>query len=137
MAQADKLGNELLIVIDLAVEDHAHAAVFIVEWLLPSREIDDRQAAVPEAQASFQMQPTFIRTTVELRLVHARQYDAADLAPAPGVEDAGDAAHDLNSLVRKFLDNVRGRPAQTADLRSLTPIAAVASGRSSVSYTIS
>jgi hypothetical protein len=41
VARACELRNELLEVVDLAVEDHGDAAVLVVKGLLPGRQIDD------------------------------------------------------------------------------------------------
>ena len=67
--------------------------VFVVQRLLAGREVDDREPAVAEADAGFDMQATFVRAAVELRFVHAMENRTIDVAFASGIEYSGDAAH--------------------------------------------
>jgi len=46
-----------------------------------------------KSDAGFEMQAAFIRAAMELRLVHAMEHGAINVAFASGVKDAGDAAH--------------------------------------------
>jgi len=91
--ERDELRDQRLEVVDLAVEDHDDRAVLVVERLLAGGEVDDREAPVAEADARLDVQPAAVGTAVVLRLVHAVEERAVDLAPAGGVEDADDAAH--------------------------------------------
>ena len=94
VAQRLQLGDQLLVVVDLAVEDDDHRAVFVEQRLLAGGDVDDRQPPVAEAHAGLEVQAAFVRAAVGLRVVHALQHRAVHLARAAGVEDAGDAAHD-------------------------------------------
>src|SRR5207237_597177 len=49
MAKLHELGNELLIVVDLAVEDDDHAAVLVEPRLLPRLQVDDGKTLMAEA----------------------------------------------------------------------------------------
>jgi hypothetical protein len=93
VAQCLELRHQILEVVDLAVEDDDDRAVLVEQRLLSGGEVDDRQAAVTESDARFEMQPALVRTPMELGLVHAMQEVARDVAIAEGVEDAGYAAH--------------------------------------------
>ena len=64
--------DQLLEVVDLAVEDDDDGAVLVVQRLLAGREVDDRQAAVAEADARREVQAALVRAAVVLALVHAR-----------------------------------------------------------------
>ena len=88
-----ELGNQLLVVVDLAVVDDADAAVLVVQRLLTGREIDDRQPLVAEPDAGLDVHALFVGAAMMLRVVHAREHVAADLAPPAAIEDAGYSAH--------------------------------------------
>ena len=51
MAGRDQLGAQLEVVIDLAVVDDQHGAVFVAEWLRTAGDIDDAEAYVRQADA--------------------------------------------------------------------------------------
>ena len=93
VAERLQLRDQFLVVVDLAVEDDAHAVVFVVERLLAGGQVDDRQAPVPQADARLDMQAALVRAAMELGFVHPVQHGTIDVAPAAGIENAGDAAH--------------------------------------------
>ena len=41
VAEREQFGDELLIVVDLAIEDHTNRAILVVQGLLPCRDVDD------------------------------------------------------------------------------------------------
>jgi hypothetical protein len=63
--------SELWKVVDLAVEHHGDRSVFIKEWLVTVGEIDNRQAAMCQADPGFHMEAFLIRSPVKLDLVHS------------------------------------------------------------------
>jgi len=63
----------LKIVVDLAVKNDPGAAVLIGDGLLASGQIDDREAAHAETDATVYVKAVFVRTAVPDRLAHARQ----------------------------------------------------------------
>ena len=93
VAQRRQLGDQRLVVVDLAVVDDADAAVLVVERLLPGGKIDDRQPPVAQPDAGLDVQADLVRAAMMLRLVHANQRRAIDVAASAGVEDARDPAH--------------------------------------------
>ena len=93
MAQGLQFRNQVLVVVDLAVEDDDDRAVFVEQRLLAGGHVDDRQPAVTEAHAGLDVQAAFVRAAVGLRRVHAAKDAVVDGALAAGVEEAGDAAH--------------------------------------------
>src|SRR5205807_450080 len=93
VTRAHELGDQLLVVVDLAVEDDDDAAVLVEKRLLPGRKVDDRQAPVPEAQSRLEMQAAFVGPAVKLRLAHARDEIARDRSRSAQVHHADDAAH--------------------------------------------
>ncbi len=93
MAQRLQFRDQLLVVVDFAVEYHHHRAVFVEQRLLAGGNVDDRQAPVTQADAGLDMQAALVRPAVQLRIVHALQHRAADVAAAAGVENSGDSAH--------------------------------------------
>ncbi len=93
VSERHELGDQLLEVVDLAVEDDDDGAVLVVERLLAGREIDDRESPMAEADSRFDVQPAPVRAAMVLGLVHAIEKRAVDLALAGEIEDADDAAH--------------------------------------------
>jgi hypothetical protein len=67
VAQRLQFGDQFLVVVDLAVEDHDHRAVFVEQRLLAGGDVDDGQAPVAEAQAGLDVQAAFVRAAVRLR----------------------------------------------------------------------
>ncbi len=68
-----QLGNELLIVIDLAVEYDDDGLVLVVERLMSGGEIDDGQSPVAERHAGLEVLAEVVRPAMRLRVVHAPQ----------------------------------------------------------------
>ena len=93
MTERLQFWNEFLIVVDFAVENDADRLVFVIERLLAGGQIDDREPAVAEADARFDMQAAFVRAAMKLRFVHAMENRTIDVAFASGIEYSGDAAH--------------------------------------------
>ena len=102
MAECLQFGNQLLVVIDLAVEYHNDRAVFVEQWLLTCRDVNDRQAAMPQADSRLDVQATLVRPAVPLRVVHALQNGTVDLAAAAGVKDSSDSAHGLSCSCQRL-----------------------------------
>ena len=88
-----QFGNQFLVVVDLAVEDHDHRAVLVEQRLLAGGDVDDAQPPVAEAQPGLDVQAAFVGAAVGLRVVHALEHGVPHRALAAGVELAGDAAH--------------------------------------------
>ena len=93
MPQGLQLGDQVLVVVDLAVEDDDHRAVFVEQRLLARGHVDDGQPPVAEAQPGLDVQAALVGPAVGLRRIHAAKDDVVDGALATGVEEAGDAAH--------------------------------------------
>ncbi len=104
VAALGELGNQLLVVVDLAVEHDHHAAVLVEQRLLARGQIDDGQPPMAEAEPRLEVQPALVGSAVVLRLVHARDEIARDRPRALQVHDADDAAHIASALSE-------GRPA--------------------------
>ncbi len=88
-----ELRNELLVVVDLAVEYDDDRAVLVVERLLAGGDIDDREAAMREPHASVDVIALAIGPAMGLRSIHPREHCAIDLARATAVEHSADATH--------------------------------------------
>ena len=100
VAERGELGDQLLVVVDLAVEDDRDAAVLVEQRLLAGGDVDDRKPAVAEPDARLEVQPAAVRAAMVLRLVHAVEQVARDLAAAARVEDACESAHGRVSCQR-------------------------------------
>src|SRR5688500_9905237 len=95
MPQRLEFGNQVCVGVDLAVEYHDYTAVFVVERLLARREIDDGEAAMPEANPGFEMQPALVGAAVKLGLVHTMEQVSIDVPPPLRIEYACYAAHQV------------------------------------------
>ena len=114
VTEADELGAQLGVVVDLAVEDEPERAVLVRHRLhRRRREVDDREPAIPEPDASVRGEPGrgAVGPAVDHRLAHAGDELAVDRGCGRvEAEDAGDAAH---GLPERFGD--RGGARQEAD----------------------
>jgi hypothetical protein len=79
MAERFKLGPQFRIVIDLAVEDDGNRAVLVEHRLVPAIYVDDRKAAMAEADASFEMETVTVRAAMCQRVGHSAQQDGVNL----------------------------------------------------------
>ena len=100
-----ELRADLGVVVDLAVEDDAQAAVLVGHGLVRRvAQVDDGEPSEPEADARILVhpEPWAIRTPVDHRLAHVR--DQARLHPIVGAQrhDAGDAAHQVLPVMRSW-----------------------------------
>jgi hypothetical protein len=93
VAQGRELGDQRLVVVDLAVEDHHDAAVLVVERLLSGGEVDDRKPPVTEPEARLQVHAALVGTAVKLRLVHSQDELARDRSRALEIHHPDDSAH--------------------------------------------
>src|SRR5204863_5750580 len=93
MTEARKLGDQLAVVVDLAIEYDADAAILVVQRLLARLQVDDRQAAMAEADAGVDVNADFVGTAMVLRLVHPHEHVPVDVATTLRIENAGDSAH--------------------------------------------
>src|SRR5262245_29173754 len=91
-----QLGDQLLVVVDLAVVDDDDRLVLVVQRLLPGRDVDDGQAPVPERNAGLMMLAPRIRTAMRLRVIHAPQQSAIELALVLNIDNASNSAHGPN-----------------------------------------
>ena len=93
MPAGGQLDDEFLIVVDLAVEHDGDSLVLVVERLVAAAEVDDRQAAMPEPDPGFEVEPVVVGTAMRDRVVHRDEEAARDVAARARVEDAADSAH--------------------------------------------
>ena len=85
VAERRELGNQLLVVVDLAVVDDDDAAVLVAERLLAGATsmIDSRRWPRPTPGSTWQTD--FVGTAVMLRLVHPREHRRGSISRAPRV----------------------------------------------------
>ncbi len=93
VTERNQFRNQLLVVVDLAVEHHTDALVLVVERLLPGGQVDDRQPPVTESEPGLDVQAALIRATMVLRFVHPRQNRTVNMTLTTGIENSGNAAH--------------------------------------------
>src|SRR5215467_122211 len=80
-------------VIDLAVEDRPNRLVFVRQRLIPCREIDDAQAAMPQADAVAAIEAAGVRTSMRDDRHHRDQLVLIDAMLRVEVEASDDATH--------------------------------------------
>jgi hypothetical protein len=93
VASLSELPHKLLKVIDFSVKDNYYASVLVLEWLLPGREINDRQSAMTQSDARLKVHAAFVGTTVKLRLVHFCQETSIDILAPLTIYYSDDSAH--------------------------------------------
>src|SRR5687767_1853384 len=91
--QLGQLGNQFLIVIDLAVVYDDDRPILVIERLLAGSQIDDREPPMPEPNAWRKMQSTLVRTAMMLRLVHSHQHVSLNRSPRVQINNGNNAAH--------------------------------------------
>jgi hypothetical protein len=80
-------------VVELAVDDDVDRAVFIRDWLVAGREVDDRQSRVAECGASIIRHPVLLAIGAAMvKLRHAGEHRVAVDWRMAG-EDGGNSAH--------------------------------------------
>src|SRR5258708_2789834 len=82
-------------IVDLAVENHPDRPVLIENGLVPTRQVNDAEAAHPQADTVLDEDSLVIRTSVHDSLAHA--VDCAGFNPVVGsrTDNACDSAHGL------------------------------------------
>ena len=93
VSQRLQLGDQFLVVVDLPVEDDNNRAILVEKRLLSCGYVDDRQPAVPQRDAGFEVQPLPIGSAVGLGVVHLLKDPAVEFAPTAGIEESCYAAH--------------------------------------------
>src|ERR1700693_5070765 len=78
MSAAYQLFAQMWIVINLSIEHHPNAAVFVVDWLLSTGKIDNAQAPHAQAHATLGIDSFVIRAAVDDGLSHAADLRSAD-----------------------------------------------------------
>ena len=102
VAQRHQLRNQFLIVINLAIEYNCYRPVLIEERLLSAGDIYDLQTAVAKTDPGLAMHSAFIRSPVELALIHAIQCRRRHFPRAAHIEDADNSAHAIRSVLSRY-----------------------------------
>jgi hypothetical protein len=100
LARGQRLA-QLDVVEDLAVERHPQRAVGRREGLAAAREIDDREAAMPQAAAAVQVDAGIVGSAVAHRVDHALEHLAPGQQARREREIAGDPAHGKRQVIRR------------------------------------
>jgi hypothetical protein len=101
MAQPEQFVSEFVVVIDLAIEDDAHPAIFVRHGLgRGRRKVDDAQAAVDESDRAGQPDRAFVRAPMDERAFH--RLKGGLRGRATKINKAGDAAHNRLSETHDF-----------------------------------
>ena len=84
---------QLPVVIDLAIEDDLDRAVLVADRLVASLEINDREAAMDQADAGLRPESLRIRAAMGDGVPQALQQPDIDRTTDIGVDNASDSAH--------------------------------------------
>src|SRR5207245_1403813 len=95
MAQAFQAGAQLLIVINLAIENDLHRTILIADGLVAARQVNNRQAAMDEADPRLNPEPFRIRPAVRETIAHGFEQRPLDRLCRVCIENPSDAAHGL------------------------------------------
>ena len=93
MAQGFEFRHQFLEVVDFAVEDDDHRAVFVEQGLLTAGQVDDRQPSVRQSETRFEMVAALVGSAMKLSLVHPVQQVPILLALASRIEQTCNATH--------------------------------------------
>ena len=88
---------ELDIVVDLAVEDDDHAAIFIRDRLPPTGNIDDAQPAHAECELAIDIHALIIRPAMADYTQHASESFRRNWLLIGVAEGTANAAHEMDS----------------------------------------
>ena len=89
----EQLAGQLAIVVDLAVEDDLHGAVFVADRLVAGLQVDDAEAIHPEAERAVGQQARLVGAAVLDGVAHGAQRGLVHAARAVPEVDAVDPAH--------------------------------------------
>ena len=98
---------EFAVVIDLTVEHHLNAAVFVRDRLIPCREVDDTQAPVSEGDRTVDQRTISIRTPVHDLVTHGFQDRAIRRRSVRG-QVSSDSTHNGDLIAFPFDRQRRG-----------------------------
>src|SRR6476646_2492862 len=80
MAIGKKLFANRLVIIDFTVKRNPYAFIFIAEWLMAGRPIDDAQSAMTQADRAIHPNALIVRTSMDHRADHPLQCHPLDRA---------------------------------------------------------
>src|SRR5260221_619346 len=98
VARGLQLAAKLLVVVDLAVEDDHHGAIFVGDRLLATLHVDDAQPAHAQAGVVAEPMAVVIRATVPDDVRHIAQQHACFLGAQTAIHKAGYSAHGSTSF---------------------------------------
>ena len=92
-----QLGAQLDVVENFAIEDDPHRLILVVDRLVATRQVDDAQAGVRQADVVLAEKARAVRPAVVQLRDHPRQFAARRRSPIGIAQDAGYSAHWLRS----------------------------------------
>src|SRR6266851_1403957 len=95
MATAFQFPAELRVVVNLPIQHHPKAAVFIRDGLMSTGEVYDAESAKAQAYPRSRENPFVVRTTMNERLVHAMNELRPDRFLAIKLEDSADSTQSV------------------------------------------
>src|SRR5438093_12396787 len=98
MVAALEVPTKLLVVVELAVEDHPDRLGFIGDGLLAGLHVDDRQSTHPQPYAIVEINPYAIRTPMRQEGAHPSHEILVD-SPDFLMRDSRNATHGLLTLL--------------------------------------
>ena len=93
MAQCLQFGNELLIVVDFPVENHADALVFVVKRLLAGGQVDDGEPAMAKTDLAIGMNAHLVGTAMRDGIGHRTEQRLRLGRGHSGPKKSNDIAH--------------------------------------------
>ena len=97
------------VIVDLAIEQHPHASIFIGHWLVAARQIDDAQPTMTKPYPRPGKNTAIIGTAMNHGLIHALNELGGDVRLPSVFENATDSAHKCPNRLSKRRDAARIR----------------------------
>src|SRR6185312_6944533 len=91
--------NQLLEIVDFAVENDCDRMVLVEHRLLAMGDVDNGEPAVTKADAAIDVESRSVRPAMGKGIGHPHQQRAVDRAGGAEIENAGNAAHAMNRSV--------------------------------------
>jgi hypothetical protein len=91
VAPGTQLAAKFFVVVDLPVAYDSDRAVLVENWLVPARDVDDRQPLHADGQAVLGVDTSGVRASVHEDIAHGRQDRGVE--GTTKIAEAGNPAH--------------------------------------------
>src|SRR5437762_340849 len=100
MSPSLQVRPQLLVVVNLAVENHLDRTIFIADRLVAAAQIDDRESAMDQSKPRLDPGTFRVGTAMSDTVAHGPEDGLISRTKPVGIKDASDPAHELMGLRR-------------------------------------